>query len=102
MRTADVQIYRTKPALPAESGMLELEGSAVITSVRQVSETTEVRMFNPQTKKISATLRLKGALKNRKAQRVDCEGNALGSVDAVKGAVALSLKPKQILTLSFR
>ncbi|MDB6128484.1 MAG: glycoside hydrolase, partial [Verrucomicrobia bacterium] len=102
MRPADVNIYRTKPALPLESSLLALEGAAVITSVRRVGEATEVRMFNPTVKKTTAVLRLdRGKFEESagKIERVDFEGNELGALEIVKGAVTVPLKPKQIVTL---
>jgi hypothetical protein len=103
LRAADLAIYRPARTLPATAGLLRLEGSAVITSTRQVGAALEVRMFNPHTKKITATLRLTTPPVGPRAprvQRVNLEGAPLGSMDMADGAVRVTLKPKQIVTLS--
>ena len=102
LRAADVAIYRPERPLPATTGFLRLDGPAVVTSARRVGPAMEVRMFNPHSKKIMAVLQLTGPLAKRPAevQTVDFEGNPRGELPVVKGAVTVTLKPKQIVTLS--
>ncbi|MDB6169161.1 MAG: glycoside hydrolase [Verrucomicrobia bacterium] len=103
LRAADVLIHRTTGTLLPEAGFLRLEGPAVMTSVRETAGALEIRMFNPQDKKISATVRLGSAGGREKrtpeVQRIDFEGNPLGSLPVVKGGVTTTLKPKEIVTL---
>ena len=103
LRREDVDIYRTTPALPPTAGFLRLEGPAVVTSTRQVGESLELRMFNPDTKPISAMIHL-GAKTGKAqpaatAQRVDFEGNLVGQLAVADGKIKITLKPKQIFTV---
>ena len=57
LRPQDVRFFRADLArggvdatLPAVAGFLSVEGPAVVTSIRQVGEGLEVRMFNPNPK----------------------------------------------------
>ncbi len=84
--------------IPARSGLLELTGGAVCTSLRQVGEVTEVRIFNPCDHALSARFLLPKGTLWKKAQPVNMESQPLGRVLSL--ASPIPLKPKQILTLS--
>ena len=100
LRAADVAVYRMARKLPATGGFLALEGPAVVTSARAVGAALEVRMFNPGTKKIASTLRVAGAGAALRARRVNFEGQMLSELPTRAGAVPVTLKPKEILTVS--
>ena len=103
LRREDVDIFKTAQPLPPTAGSLRVEGPAVVTSLRQVGAATELRMFNPDTKAISATIHL-GAKTGRAkppttAQCVDFESNLLGQLAVTDGKCKVALKPKQIVTV---
>jgi hypothetical protein len=88
--------------LPPDAGFLRVEGPAVVTSLRRVGEGVEVRMFNPANEPAAVTLHLSELLHVQSAQQVDFESNPLEAVHPLDGrAFSLSLKPKQIVTISF-
>lgn len=103
LRKEDVAIFRTAQTLPPTAGFLRVEGPVVVTSLRQAGDATELRMFNPDTKAISATILLApkvgGTKPATKAQRVDFESSPLGSLAVTGGKIKLTLKPKQIVTV---
>lgn len=100
---ADIAIYQQPTALPPTAGWLRLEGPAVLTSLRQVGDATEARLFNPTTKPITATLHLGQKIGTAqlptRAHLTDFEGNIQSQLTISRGRVKLTLKPKQILTL---
>jgi len=105
MTSADMMIHRSKAQVPPKSSFLSLNGAIVISSVREVEGTLEVRLFNPQTKSASARLdfsrRPRGAKNPSRAQRVNFEGHPQGKPVVFAGAFKTTLKPKEIVTLQF-
>ena len=103
LRREDVDIFKTAQQLPPTAGSLRVEGPAVVTSLRQTGEATELRMFNPDLKAIAATIHLAGKTGQSKpattAQRVDFESNPLGQLAITGGRIKVTLKPKQIVTV---
>ncbi len=103
LRREDVDIFKTAQTLPPTAGSLRVEGPAVVTSLRQVGAATELRLFNPTTKAISATIHFAGKTGRSKppatAQRVDFESNPLGQLAVTDGKCKVTLKPKQIVTV---
>jgi hypothetical protein len=97
--------------LPPTAGYLEVRGPAVLTSARYATDGTvqpglEVRLFNPNTEPVVASVHLAEAILKTwrpvAAQRVDFEGNALGPADQLdQPGLDLHLLPKQIVTLRF-
>lgn len=100
---ADVALYKQPTVVPATAGWLRLEGPAVTTSLRQVDATTELRLFNPTPKRITATLHLVKKLGTAKAPTraalTDFEGHPQSRLPITHGRIKLTLKPKQILTV---
>ncbi len=91
-------------ALPPRDGYFAVEGPVVVSSIRVEGDAMEVRLFNPQTTDADCKLRLSSNAPASKqawlAQRVDFESTPLGKpIDASAGLIALSLAPKQIVTL---
>jgi len=103
LRREDVELYQTPQALPPTAGFLRVEGPAVVTSLRQAGTALELRMFNPETKTITATLHLADKTGLAKppttAQRVDFESRPLGPLVITGGKIKVALKPKQIVTV---
>ena len=103
LRREDAEIYKSAHPLPPTAGFLRVEGAAVVTSVRQVGAALELRMFNPDTKAITATIHLAAKTGLAKppatAQRVDFESHSLGQLAVTDGKCKVSLKPKQIVTV---
>ncbi|MDF3057241.1 MAG: glycoside hydrolase [Rariglobus sp.] len=103
LRNFDLPIYRRKgTGVPAESSLFVLEGPAVLSSVRQEGDAVEIRLFNPDTTKGVVTL-LPGTEVWRESlvTRVDLESRATGSARKAGARFALSMKPKEIVTLRF-
>ncbi len=100
---ADVALYQQPQAVPATAGWLRLEGQAVATSFRQIGTATELRLFNPHAKKITATVhlgeRLGAAKPPTRATVVDFESQPQSRLPLTRGRLKLTLKPKQILTV---
>jgi hypothetical protein len=106
MAAADVAIYRGRSVLPPHGSFLAVDGGVVVTSVREVNEAMEARLFNPGTKTVTATLDFRGQPKSvaqpRSAQRVNLESRPLGEPAAVAGGVFKTrVRPKEIVTLRF-
>jgi alpha-mannosidase/mannosylglycerate hydrolase len=104
LRSQDIALHRGVDTLPPTAGFFCVDGSAVVTSARQVGEGLEVRMFNPADEPTRTAIQLTEPLKSAKrpthAQRVDFESNPLEPAQALDGgAFSLSLKPKQIVTV---
>ena len=84
--------------LPARSGLLEIVGGAVCTSLRRVGPAAEVRIFNPYDRELSVRIAQPGGMLWKKARPVDFESRPLGKTLSLDGPIPL--KPKQIVTLS--
>ena len=96
LRAADQAIYRTERTLPPTDSFLRVSGAAVVTSVRQVGEHLEVRMFNPTDQSTIVTLETH----MNSIQRVDLESNPLEEWEwnDIDEPCEISLSPKQIVT----
>jgi alpha-mannosidase/mannosylglycerate hydrolase len=100
----DVRRYRALQALPPLASFLELEGAAVLTSLRRGPAGLEARLFNPAVKPVHVTLKVngwpEGMPRPKKAQPVDFERHPVGEAVAIVGGQAsLNLGPKKILTV---
>jgi hypothetical protein len=99
----DVARFRQERCLPAQAGFLEVQGQAVVTSIRGEGG-LEVRLFNPGTKPVEAVLNL-----NNRPEEMPCpsaaipvnfEGEVVGKPFPIKqGKVTIPLGPKQIRTV---
>ena len=103
LRAADVAIYRSEKTVPAVAGFIQVDSRAVVTSLRQIGRTVELRMFNPYAESIPAKVRLTvpAAAKRpfSKAEFVNFESRPVGPFKLTKSQVAVTLKPKQIVTV---
>ncbi len=97
----DLGIYRAGTAdLPAEARFLQVEGPAVLTSMRHVEGGLEVRLFNPLATEVEAVLGMSSLLSFTRVQPVNLESLPTGEEGAlVDGEAAITLGPKQIVTL---
>ena len=111
LRREDAAIYRSATKLAPTAGFLTLTGAAVSTSVQRTgsgaSAGVEVRIFNPTTKAISATIDagpLAGTGKRGgEAERVNLESRQPEALKTSgRGKVKLSLRPKEIATVRIR
>jgi alpha-mannosidase/mannosylglycerate hydrolase len=84
--------------IPARSGLLEISGGAVCTSLRKVGEATEVRVFNPLGRAISVRLNQPKGGPWKTARPVDLESQPVGK--ALPIANLIRMEAKQIVTLS--
>jgi alpha-mannosidase/mannosylglycerate hydrolase len=104
LRGRDVAQYAAGGNLPPIGGWFEVDGSAVVTSIRQVGEGLEVRMFNPTNEQTTAGLR-QGKLScvgclPKKVECVDFESRPVEHGASLSDEVCqVPLGPKQIVTL---
>jgi len=104
--SADIALHRSTGNLPPELSFLALEGLAVLTSARLVDGALEVRLFNPTSDTIEATLHL-GDLPGKRipftqVQPVNLESHPLEEPRRLQGTqFPIELGPKKILTLRF-
>lgn len=85
---------------PATGSLLKVEGPAVLTSIRQVGDAVELRLFNPNTVKINTALRLPSHKAGRcQVTPVDFESRPLGRRRTVTARLRVALDPKAIVTL---
>lgn len=87
--------------IPATGSLVRIEGKVVATSVRQVGQALEVRVFNPTTASVRATLEFP-AFKDRKLSvgRVDFESQNVRRPETTAGSLQFTLAPKEIATFS--
>ncbi len=102
LRREDLPLLRQAASLPASGSMVEVDGSAVVTSARWVDGAFEVRMFNPADAAGAAQLRFGAGLRFARMQQVDSESSPLGPEHSIVGGeAAIPLAAKQIKTLRF-
>jgi len=104
VRAPDAAQYADGAKLPPSGGWFEIDGAPVVTSVRQVGEGLEVRMFNPTDKPTTAALRpgelWRAGWCPRQVECVDFESRPVEHGASLSdGICEVSLKPKQIVTL---
>lgn len=100
LRGEDVAIAApVSPKLSARASFLNLDGPAVLSSVRDVAGRLEVRLFNPEDRRIAARLAVPGAAG---ATLVDFESTPTGEAPVRHGEIDLSLDAKQIVTVSIQ
>jgi len=100
----DQALHGADVELPAQADLLQVTGDLVVTSVRLVGETLEVRAFNPTRDPTQAEIRLGASLCERfgQAALVDLKGDAAGQTfDLAEGACRLDIGPKRIVTVRF-
>ena len=106
MTAADLPLYRTAAALSPQSSFLNVDGGVLVTSLRAVAGALEIRLFNPNSKPVKATLDFRGRPKEvpppRSAQRVNLESRPIGKPVAIEGGrLRANVRPKEIVTLRF-
>ena len=111
LSSLDVELLRTQPghpavSLPASASFLALKGPLVLTSLRDTRAGLEARLFNPNTGPVEGELDLSGfppgCQPPTRAVCVDFESRHIGTPFELQGqAVAVTLAPKEIKTLSF-
>lgn len=97
-------LHRRPTAVPATAGLFEVDGGAVLTSARRVGKAVEVRVFNPATERVKASISWAAAGKAiegfGKAERVDFESGRIDAeVTLKKNSVVFALEPKEIATV---
>lgn len=103
LQQTDVKMRRGEVPLSPEASLIEVEGTAVMTSLRKVGDATEVRLFNPENKEMAFALRTHTSLPVGEVASVDFESNSTNdSVSSDGSRISADLPSKRILTLSFR
>jgi len=100
--STDIRLKRNPVVLEPSSGLLKLDGGAVLTSLLQVGDAIEARFFNPDEHSIAAKFTFRDAHTIKTARLVDFESRPIDQdiVVGAAGEISLHMKPKQILTLS--
>jgi hypothetical protein len=102
LRSEDLPLLTQAGSLPSSGSMLDVSGSAVVTSTRWIDSALEVRMFNPTTAAGAARLRFGPGVHFAHMQQVDSESNPLEAAQSVTaGELSVALTAKQIKTLRF-
>ena len=100
LRAEDAAIHRTATTVPPTAGLLRVDGPAVVTSLRQVGEGLELRMFNPVDSGITVCVSSAGlTAPPRTVYPVDFESNPLAPARPLDSICEVPLKAKQIITL---
>ena len=98
----DVVIHQVDKVLPPTASFLRVEGQVVVSSLRQVDEAMEIRLFNPTGLAIKAKLDTtgwpEGACAPKNVQPVDFESNPIGPAEKLNRTFELNLGSKQIAT----
>ncbi len=100
LRSADLALHRSQPPLTPQGSLLQVEGDAVLTSLRQIDGGVEARLFNPTTADATVALRWGNGVSPQRVELVDFESNPTGEMLSTQdNASALTLGPKQIATV---
>ncbi|WP_233256590.1 glycoside hydrolase family 38 C-terminal domain-containing protein [Opitutus sp. ER46] len=101
----DVPLHRAPATIAVERSLLTVPPGVALSSVCPVGDDVEVRIYNPASAPVIATLGVEGdalPATHATALVVDLDGAPLGAPMATANGVPVTLKPKQILTLRFR
>ncbi len=106
LTASDAARYRQSRALPPQASFLSVDGPVVITSLRREGNGLEVRMFNPDTRRVEAVLDLSGWPKDMSrpaaGMPVNLESDPIGQPYPVENdRLAVPFGPKQIVTIRF-
>jgi len=102
LRAADLPLYRGSAVLPSMAGLVEVDGPAVVTSVRQLEGGLELRLFNPTEAAGKVAVRFPSAVQMTILQEVDFESRPTAPPHPLPdGRVELTVAAKQIRTLRF-
>lgn len=98
----DSGIGNSPANLPLNEGLLRLEGPAVITSLRQVGNSIEIRLFNPSCSAVEVRLFPANAANWNKAELVDFESQPLAEAGLLRDdrSILVRMNPKQIRTIA--
>ncbi|MEQ9461505.1 MAG: glycoside hydrolase family 38 C-terminal domain-containing protein [Phycisphaeraceae bacterium] len=90
-----------QPNQPARSGLLELQGDAVLTAARKLAESIELRLFNPTSQPVDTVIWMPALTSIwTRALPVNFEGQPAGDPIAVNNqSLRVTIKPRKILTL---
>jgi len=103
----DCRIHRQASGLPRQASFLRVLGKVLVTSVREVDDQLEVRIYNPGVRAEPVTLDFRGhplrGLQPDSVEQIDFTGRPLGSARPIRaGRFRASLRPKQIITFRFK
>jgi hypothetical protein len=100
LRPADLPLWKRERVLPAEDGLLAIEGDVVVTSTQWLEGALEVRFFNPMDTESTATLHLGTSAHFTHAEQVDFESNATSNAFPLeKMSATVVMGAKKIVTL---
>ncbi|MBI2516317.1 MAG: glycoside hydrolase family 38 [Opitutae bacterium] len=106
MTAIDCRLHRQASGLPPQASFLRVQGKVLVTSVREVGDRLEVRLYNPGNRSELSVLDFRGrprsASRPDSVQPVDFTGRAIGRAQAVRdGRHRTRVRPKEIVTLRF-
>jgi alpha-mannosidase/mannosylglycerate hydrolase len=106
LNEADRKQFATDRYLPGQAGAFAVEGDVVVTSLRAVGDYAEMRLFNPNTHTVMATIhteqRPAAWPRSSRVQYVDFESNPLTQPQALtEGKLSVPVAAKKIITLRF-
>ena len=106
LSSKDLALKPSGDTLPRTASFLKLEGQVVLTSLQQIGQSLEARIFNPNNVAAKAIFDFSKhpvhVKRIQTGQIVDFESRPIGPVIKLDaGKFHASLKPKQILTIRF-
>jgi alpha-mannosidase/mannosylglycerate hydrolase len=102
LRAADLMLTRRSSVLEPVAGLVEVSGSAVVTSIRWLDDGLEMRLFNPTEIVGAVAVHFAHAVSMKAVQEVDFESHPCGAAQPMTGGkVELTIGAKQIRTLCF-
>jgi alpha-mannosidase/mannosylglycerate hydrolase len=100
LRAADLALHRGQTPLASQGSLLEVDGDAVLTSLRQIDGGLEARLFNPTTAAARVSLIWGSGMNPRRVSLVDLESNPVGDpLPTSDNTTMLMLAAKQIATV---
>lgn len=101
LESRDIRIRKENPSLSPSGSLLKITGNVVLSSLRQLDGTVELRAFNPQEKSESSTFSLSPALSRKSGQQVDLESNPFGrKLNIKRSTFPLKFGAKEIQTIA--
>ncbi len=103
LQPKDVAYHRQQPALQPMGGLIDISYPAVVTSVRQVGQGLEVRLFNPEEEPALVQVKLDACVAARYTQygKVNLESLPLEQPQALTSLLEVQVGAKQIVTYRF-
>jgi len=103
LNAKDVELKRCKNSLPVSASLMSIEGGGILTSLRQVDEDIEIRMFNPGDTAEDIVVKVHPSLSTRKSHAVDFESRDAATFPSLRNdELRFSLAKRKIVTIQMK